>query len=82
MLATGKDAATIVGEQGLGQISDAALLEDLARQTLAANPRAVEDFRQGKSQALKFLVGQVMRGSKGQANPRTAEAVLQRQLAP
>ncbi|MGQ9553903.1 MAG: Asp-tRNA(Asn)/Glu-tRNA(Gln) amidotransferase subunit GatB [Anaerolineae bacterium] len=76
MLASGRDAAEIVRAKGLSQISDNARLEQLARVAMAANPKAVADYRSGKTQVIKFLVGQVMKASRGQANPQVVEALL------
>lgn len=80
MFATGKDAATIVRERGLTQISDATQLGDVVDQVIAGNPQAVADYRSGKETALRFLVGQVMKATKGQANPGLATEILQVKL--
>jgi aspartyl-tRNA(Asn)/glutamyl-tRNA(Gln) amidotransferase subunit B len=80
MFTTGKKAAEIVVEKGLAQVSDAPELEGIVDRVLAENERAVADFREGKEQALKFLVGQVMRATKGQANPKIVNEVLARRL--
>jgi len=66
----GGDPARIVREQNLGQVSDAAALEKLVDDAIAANPKSVADYRAGKVAAAKFLVGQVMRLSKGRADPQ------------
>lgn len=80
MYRTGRSPATIVKEQNLGQISGSNEILDIVRQVIGANPRAVEDFRQGKSQALTFLTGQVMRLSRGRANPAVTRELLQKEL--
>jgi len=80
MFNTGKDADTIVAEQGLGQISDTKALEEVASQVIWANPKAVADYRAGKTQSLKFLVGQVMRATKGRVNPNLAGELLRKKL--
>jgi len=80
MFATGKDAATIVRERGLTQISDAAQLGAVVDQVIAGNPQAVADYRSGKETALRFLVGQVMKATRGQANPGLATEILQAKL--
>jgi aspartyl-tRNA(Asn)/glutamyl-tRNA(Gln) amidotransferase subunit B len=80
MFNRGVSASVVIREKGLGQITDEAKLEELARQAVADNPRAVEDFRAGKTQAVKFLIGQVMRATRGQANPQTVEEILRRIL--
>jgi len=81
MFSTGRQPSEIVAEQGLRQISDSAALEGAIRQVIEANPRAVQDYASGKAQALKFLVGQVMRVTRGQANPKLVEELLVRLLA-
>jgi aspartyl-tRNA(Asn)/glutamyl-tRNA(Gln) amidotransferase subunit B len=70
MFATGKRPAAIVKEKGLEQISDDTLIEQLVKEVIAENPQAVSDYKAGKRQAIGFLVGQVMRKTKGKANPQ------------
>lgn len=67
---TGKMPSEIVKEKGLEQISDDSLLESIVKEVIEENPQAVEDFRAGKKQAVGFLVGQVMKKTKGKANPQ------------
>jgi aspartyl-tRNA(Asn)/glutamyl-tRNA(Gln) amidotransferase subunit B len=66
--------------EGLKQISDTGALEAIADQVLAANPKQVEQFKSGKTAVLGFLVGQVMKASRGQANPASVNEVLKRKL--
>jgi len=73
---TGTAPTTIVDTKGLRQISDTNAVLEFARQAVEANPKVVNDYRSGKTQAIKFLVGQVMKASKGQANPQLAEQAL------
>jgi aspartyl-tRNA(Asn)/glutamyl-tRNA(Gln) amidotransferase subunit B len=73
---TGTAPAAIVDAKGLRQISDSHAVLEFARQAVDANPKVVNDYRSGKTQAIKFLVGQVMKLSKGQANPQLAEQAL------
>jgi aspartyl-tRNA(Asn)/glutamyl-tRNA(Gln) amidotransferase subunit B len=80
MFRTGKDAQTLVEEKGLIQISDTGELERMIDEVIEANPGPAEDFRQGKKQALGFLMGQVMKASKGKANPKLASQMLARRL--
>lgn len=80
MFTTGKSAAQIVAERGLAQISDREELETQVDQVLAANPQAVEDYRAGKRQAAGFLVGQVMKATKGKANPTVVNELLKARL--
>lgn len=78
---TGHAPRAIVEAQGLKQISDTSALTALAREVIAANPKVVDDYHRGKTQSIKFLVGQIMRASKGQANPQIAEKALAEELA-
>ena len=80
MTATGKSADAIVAEKGLGQISDAGELEAIVARLVAANPGPAEDFRQGKEKALGFFVGQVMKETRGQANPQMVNDLLRKHL--
>ncbi|HZB94420.1 MAG TPA: Asp-tRNA(Asn)/Glu-tRNA(Gln) amidotransferase subunit GatB [Herpetosiphonaceae bacterium] len=77
---TGRAPTTIVDERGLKQISDTGAIRGLAREAIANNPKVVADYRRGKTQSIKFLVGQVMRASKGQANPQLVEKLLAEEL--
>lgn len=81
MLASGRDAGEIVRGRGLEQVSDEGALEQAVSDAIAANPQAVADYREGKEKAIKFLVGQVMRASRGKANAQVVEAILRRLLA-
>src|SRR3712207_3294547 len=78
---TGRAPAAIVEAQGLRQISDTGAITQMAREAIANNPKVVDDYRRGKTQSIKFLVGQVMRASKGQANPQIVEQTLAAELA-
>ncbi|HHX77828.1 MAG TPA: Asp-tRNA(Asn)/Glu-tRNA(Gln) amidotransferase GatCAB subunit B, partial [Firmicutes bacterium] len=80
IFATGKDAAAIIEEKGLTQISDVEALEKLAAAVIAQNPASVSDFKNGKDKALGFLVGQVMKATRGKANPKLANEILLRRL--
>lgn len=73
---TGKSPALIVEERGLKQISSADELEEVVKKVLAENPLSVEDYQAGKTQALGFLMGQVMKDTGGQANPKRAKDML------
>ena len=81
MFRTGKPAGEIVEAQGLTQISDEALLEKAVDKAVAANPQAVADYRAGRKQALAFLVGQVMKETRGRANPAMVNRFLVERLA-
>jgi aspartyl-tRNA(Asn)/glutamyl-tRNA(Gln) amidotransferase subunit B len=75
------DADTIIERRGLRQISDAGAIEALVDQVIAANAPIVAEFRAGKEKALNSLVGQVMRASKGKADPLQANEILRRRLS-
>jgi aspartyl-tRNA(Asn)/glutamyl-tRNA(Gln) amidotransferase subunit B len=81
MFQTGKSADDIIKERGLSQISDTAELEKIALEVINSNVPAVADYRAGKETALKFLVGQVMKATKGRANPQLVNEVLKQKLA-
>jgi aspartyl-tRNA(Asn)/glutamyl-tRNA(Gln) amidotransferase subunit B len=80
MFATGESPAAIVARKGLSQVSDSSLIEKYCREAIEANPGPASDFRAGKAAALNFLKGQVMKLSKGKANPAMAGEVLERLL--
>jgi aspartyl-tRNA(Asn)/glutamyl-tRNA(Gln) amidotransferase subunit B len=77
---TGEGAAAIVAARGFRQISDAGALAAVVDEVLAANPAAVADYRAGKAQAVGFLVGQVMKATRGQANAALAQAAVRERL--
>ena len=81
MYQSSKAPRIIVNEKGLRQISDTDAIRKVAREAIAANPKVVEDYQNGKTNAIKFLLGQVMRATKGQAKPQVAEAILTEELA-
>jgi aspartyl-tRNA(Asn)/glutamyl-tRNA(Gln) amidotransferase subunit B len=81
MAEKGGDPEVLVRTLGLAQVSDTAALEALAAEVLAAHPGPAADYRAGKAPALQFLVGQVMKRSRGKANPSLAQDVLRRRLA-
>jgi aspartyl-tRNA(Asn)/glutamyl-tRNA(Gln) amidotransferase subunit B len=80
MFDTGKPPNTIVQEKGLAQVSDTSAIEKFCDEVIAANPGPVNDFKSGKAAALNFLKGQVMKLSKGKANPALAGEILERKL--
>ena len=80
MFETGKSPAAIVREKGLAQVSDTGAIEKFCDEAIAANPGPVADFKSGKAAALNFLKGQVMKLSKGKANPAMAGEILERKL--
>ena len=80
MFASGKGAGTIVKEKGIEQLSDTRAIEELVDQVIAANPKPAADFKAGNAASLNFLKGQVMKLSKGKANPQLAGEILERKL--
>jgi len=80
MFATGKAPAAIVQEKGLAQVSDTGAIEQFCDEALAANPKFVADYKAGKVAVLNALKGQVMKLSKGKANPALVGEILERKL--
>ena len=81
MLASGEDAPTIVGREGLTQVADETVLGGIVDSVMAANPKAIEDFKRGKTVAKKSLVGQVMKATGGKANPALVDRLLEDKLS-
>jgi len=81
MFDTGKPAAEIVAAEGLGQISDTSAVETAARDVIAKNPDNVAKFKSGNEGVFQFFVGQVMRATRGQANPQAVNDILRKLLA-
>jgi aspartyl-tRNA(Asn)/glutamyl-tRNA(Gln) amidotransferase subunit B len=79
-VAEGEPVGAIVDRLGLRQISDVGALGSVVDEVIASNPGAVADVRAGKEQAIKFLVGQVMKATRGQANATVAQAALRERL--
>ncbi|MBP2649908.1 MAG: gatB [Firmicutes bacterium] len=80
MWSSGKDAAAIVQEEGLVQISNEGEIIAIVERILAANPQSVADFKAGKEKAIGFLVGQVMKETKGRANPEVVNKLLRERM--
>ena len=80
MFDTGKSPVAIVQEKGLAQVSDTGTIEIFCDEVIAANPGPVVDYQHGKAAALNFLKGQVMKLSKGKANPNLVGEILERKL--
>ncbi|MBM4432855.1 MAG: Asp-tRNA(Asn)/Glu-tRNA(Gln) amidotransferase subunit GatB [Chloroflexi bacterium] len=80
MFRTAKEAAEIISERGLKQISDTDAIEAEIIATIKNNPQALADYKAGKAQAIKFLVGQVMKATKGRANPQLVNELLKKRL--
>jgi aspartyl-tRNA(Asn)/glutamyl-tRNA(Gln) amidotransferase subunit B len=80
MFATGEPPSRIVEKKGLAQVSDAGAIEKFCDEAIAANPGPAADYKAGKLAALNFLKGQVMKLSKGKANPGLVGQILERKL--
>jgi len=80
MFSSGDGPAAIVERKGLLQVSDTSVIEKFCDEAIAANPASAADFRAGKANALNFLKGQVMKLSKGKANPGLVGEILERRL--
>lgn len=80
LLENGGDPEKIVKEQGLVQISDEGQLKEVITQVLDENEQSITDYKDGKGRALGFLVGQVMKATKGQANPQLANKILEEEI--
>ncbi|MFC2043863.1 Asp-tRNA(Asn)/Glu-tRNA(Gln) amidotransferase subunit GatB [Chloroflexota bacterium] len=80
MFSTGKDAAIIVAQRGMKQIEDTTEVEKAIAEVIQANTQAVNDYRKGKTQSLIFLVGQVMKATRGRANPKLINELLKKRL--
>jgi aspartyl-tRNA(Asn)/glutamyl-tRNA(Gln) amidotransferase subunit B len=81
LIENGGDAGAIVKEKGLVQISDEGTLLKIISEVLDANPQSIEDFKNGKNKAVGFLVGQLMKATKGQANPQVVNQLLNQELS-
>ncbi|WP_138159768.1 Asp-tRNA(Asn)/Glu-tRNA(Gln) amidotransferase subunit GatB [Peptoniphilus catoniae] len=80
MFETSKKPRDIIEEKGLAQISDSSKIEEIVKEILEKNPQSIEDYRAGKDRALGFLVGQVMKASRGKANPQMVNKLILEKL--
>ena len=80
MFETGKDAKQVVKEKGLKQVSDEGTIKSMIDEVLASNQDKVDEYRSGKDKLFGFFVGQVMKASKGQANPGMLNQILKQKL--
>ena len=80
MFSSGKDAETIIQEKGLAQVSDTSAISQAVADVLAGNAKQLEEYRNGNAKILQFFVGQVMKLTKGRANPPLVVAELKKQL--
>ncbi len=81
MFETGRSAAEIVAVEGLAQISDTSAIEQAAREVIKNYPDNVAKFKSGNEGVFKFFVGQVMRATRGQANPQAVNDILRKLLS-
>lgn len=81
MLQSGKMPEDIIKEKGLEVVSDNSAIEAIVDSVIAANPKAIADFKSGKTNVVGWLTGQVMKESKGKANPKTASALVNQKLS-
>jgi len=81
MFATGKNPEEIVEEKGLKQLSNEDEIREIALKVIEDNPKSVEDYKNGKDKAIGFLVGQIMKATKGKANPQLANKILLEELS-
>jgi aspartyl-tRNA(Asn)/glutamyl-tRNA(Gln) amidotransferase subunit B len=81
MLESSEDADTIVKREGLVQVTDTGAIEAVIRQAMDANPGVVAEFKSGKEAVLGFMVGQVMKLSKGKANPALVNELLRKLMS-
>jgi aspartyl-tRNA(Asn)/glutamyl-tRNA(Gln) amidotransferase subunit B len=80
MFSSGKSASEVMSAQGLEQISDPEKIAVVAREIMANNPKQVDQYRSGKTATLGWFVGQVMKATRGQANPQLVQEILKREL--
>ncbi|MGL4524589.1 MAG: Asp-tRNA(Asn)/Glu-tRNA(Gln) amidotransferase subunit GatB [Spirochaetia bacterium] len=80
MVLTGEGAQNLVQKLGLSQVADHQAIEGFAQEVLHENPQAISDYKNGKDNALKFMMGQLMKKSRGKANPDLASQILQKLL--
>ncbi len=80
MFNTAADPSHIIESAGLQQISDEAEIQKMVEEVIIDNPKPVEDYKNGKAESLQFLLGQVMKASKGKVNPQKAQVILKRLL--
>ena len=80
MSISGKSAKEIIKEQGLSQVSDETAIREVISEVLKENPKSIEDYKNGKDRALGFLIGKVMKQSKGKANPKLVNEFMTEML--
>ena len=78
MFRTGRDPSDIIAEKNLAQVSDAGKLEESVKKVIEMHPKPVADYKNGAQNALQFLVGQVMKETKGAANPKMVQDIMKK----
>ena len=81
MIKSGADPDDVIAERGLASVGDADALTPIVAQVIADNPAAVQDYRSGKDTAIRFLMGQVMKATRGTADPKTVMSMLTESLS-
>jgi aspartyl-tRNA(Asn)/glutamyl-tRNA(Gln) amidotransferase subunit B len=81
MYKTGRDAEVIIKEKGLVQITDTAAIEKIVDDVISKNPEEVERFKSGEEKLIGFFVGQVMKLTKGRANPQMVNELIKKKLS-
>ena len=81
MLSSNKLPSVIIKEKGMEVVSDEGAIEKIVNEVIAANPKAIEDFKSGKTNVVGWLMGQVMKASQGKANPGQATKMINEKLA-
>ena len=76
----GKDPESIIKEKGIEQLSDEGAILKIVNEVLDANQQSIDDFKNGKDRAFGFLVGQIMKKTNGQVNPKMASEILTREI--
>ena len=76
MFQSGKHASDVIEDKGLSQISDEGELRAVVNKIMESNAKSVADFKDGKQQALMFIIGQVMKATRGRANPAMVKDIL------
>ena len=79
-VANGTDPKKYVEDNGMVQLSDTSVLEPMVKKVVDDNPQSVEDFKNGKDRAIGFLVGQIMKQTRGKANPKMVNKLLNQEL--
>jgi len=80
VFSSGEAPAKIVRDQGYTQISDSSAVEEAVSQAIESNPKALADYMEGKENAAKYLVGQVMKATRGQAKPELVNTLVNQEL--